>query len=523
MSPRALRLSPWLAIPLLVAALYWIIDLGVLRAGIPAPLDDTWEDGIIARLLWSGQWLRSHMLYPPLWGMRDADTLSIPVLVHGPLLPFLLAPPVRWGGPLVLDHVAWIGALFAWLTAWQVHRLASRTYGDAVGAAAALLFTLSPVVLEAVHHSLSVVAGALLLVTTFDLLSRDRPRMVLAGLCAGLGYLVRPETLLAVPLLLLLPAKPEPGDRRRFLLVFLACGSWWWWHHWEALRQPLFNLSSYTLIGYWGDRPEASVMRDFALTPERWPEVLRAQAPGLWRKWVAFFPHAAKHALEIPAAPTGWLALVGLTWALRNPRTRRSAACALMLGAIPMASMTLAAYQRLYLVPVAPLWAIAAALGARTLFERLPAWARRPRAWLGALALASLPATLVALRSEHDQARVLERWLAVDRAGLAERAASPANAGRPMFSDTPDFVAWTTGRPTLWVSREEFHRLYPGFGGATEPADASASPSAARAEASAASPVPSLPPTPRPEDLWFHVDPRNPAANLGGPVPYATR
>ena len=504
MSPRAFRLSPWLAVPLLLAACYWLFDLGVLRAGIPAPLDDTWEDGIIARLLWSGSWLRSLMLYPPLWGMRDPDTLTIPVLVHGPLLPFLLALPVKWGGPRVLDHAAWIAAAFAWLTAWQVHRLASRTYGDMVGAAASLLFTLSPVVLEAVHHSLSVVTGALLLVTTFDLMSRERPRMVLAGFTAGLGYLVRPEFLLATPVLLMLPARPEPGDRRRFLIVFLACGSWWWWHHAQAIGQPLFNLSSYTLIGYWGDRPEASVMRDFALTPERWPEALRAQAPELWHKWLAFFPHAAKKALELPTGSTGWLALVGLAWALSNPRTRRPAACALLIGAIPMASMTLTAYQRLYLVPMAPLWAIAAAFGARTLFERLPTWAHRPRAWLGALALVTLPATVLALRAEAEQARALERWLAVDRARLADRVSSAANVGRPMFSDTPDFVAWTTSRPTLWVTREEFHRLYPGFG----------SPAAAAA--------PGLPPVPFPEDLWFHVDPRDPAANLDGPIRYVT-
>lgn len=516
MLPRASRHSPWLAVPLILAALYWIVDLSVLRSGIPAPLDDTWEDGLIARLLWQGHWLRSLMLYPPLWGLRDPDTLTIPVLVHGPLLPLLFAVPVRLLGAGVLDQAGWIAASFAWLTAWRLHRLATRFYGEAVAAAAALLFTLSPVVLEAVHHSLSVITGALLLTATLDLLARDRPRMVWAGVCAGLAYLVRPETLLAVPVLAALAHPVGPGDRRRFLVVFLLCGSWWWWHHVQAVGQPLFNLSSYTLLGYWRDRPEASVLRDFSLTPERWPAVLRAALPDLWHKWIEFFPHAAKKALELPSGSTGWLALVGLLWALRNPHTRRLGMCALILGAIPMASMTLTAYQRLYLIPFAPLWALAAAVGARTTFERLPHWAHRPRAWLGALALLALPAAILALRSEHQQARLLERWLALDRRLLASRVERPGDAQRPMFSDTPDFVAWTTGRPTLWVTREEFRRLYPEW---RETADSTgASPAAIEGEPTPGTAGSGLPAPPRPEDVWFHADPRDPAANLSGPI-----
>ena len=54
-----------------------------------------------------------------------------------------------------------------------------------------------------------------------------------------------------------------------------------------------------------------------------------------------------------------------------------------------------------------------------------------------------------------------------------------------MFSDTPDFVAWTTGRPTLWITRNEYARL---------PAPATAvSASSPPARGAAA-------------DTWFHKD-----------------
>jgi len=499
MSERTGRSSTWLLGTLVFVALYWIFALGVLRTAVPAPLDDVWEDGIIARLLADGTWLRSLMLYPPLWGLRDPETLTIPVLVHGPLLPFLLVIPVQLFGTACLDGIAWFGAVAAFLTAIALFRLAARWFGDAIAAAAVCLFTVSPVVLEAVRHSLSVVVGAWLLTLTLDLLARERPRTARAGFAAGLGYLARPEMLVALPVFLLVPARPEPGSRRWFLIAFLLVGSWWWWHHANVIGNPLFNLTSTMLIGAWGDRPEASAMRDFALSPDRWSTVFRAALPGLPHKWIHNFPHAVKKALEIPTLATGWLAAVGLAAAARDPRTRRLALCALLLALVPLASMTLTTYQRLYVIPFAPLLALGAALGARTLFERLPRWAHRPRAWIGALALTVLPSIVPALSNARHESRELERWLAQDRVALASRVADPSEPPRVLFSDTPDFAAWTTGRPTLWVSREEFTRLYPGWPDTT---------SLTRP------PRDGLPARPAAEDTWFHVDPRDPGANL---------
>jgi hypothetical protein len=86
-------------------------------------------------------------------------------------------------------------------------------------------------------------------------------------------------------------------------------------------------------------------------------------------------------------------------------------------------------------------------------------------------------ATVPALQRGAREAREFAALLAVERAALASRVTPAATlprlttlglerpAGvapttpRLMFSDTPDFVAWTTGRPTVWVTRDEYARL----------------------------------------------------------------
>jgi hypothetical protein len=66
-----------------------------------------------------------------------------------------------------------------------------------------------------------------------------------------------------------------------------------------------------------------------------------------------------------------------------------------------------------------------------------------------------------------------------------------------VFSDTPDFVAWETGRPAVPMTREEFGRWYPATGNppASRPHD--------------------LPESPGPDDRWFHANPRDPSQNAG--------
>jgi hypothetical protein len=111
----------------------------------------------------------------------------------------------------------------------------------------------------------------------------------------------------------------------------------------------------------------------------------------------------------------------------------------------------------------------------------------------------ALPSAAIELKEQAREARMLERWLAVDRAGLAGSAGDGRNTRRLMFSDTPDFVAWTTGRPTVWLTRDEFGRLFSGRGGSLPPA---------------------IPRHPGPADTWFHrEDPRHSGDQAGEHLP----
>lgn len=519
--------SRWCLALLLFAALWWTLDLAVLRSGVPHPADDHWEDHLIARTLLAGGGFRSPLIYPPLWGLHDPATLTVPVLVHGPLLPLLTVPALALLGPGPIESVAPAAALAAVLALIPLFRLGARHFGPPVGAAAGLLFTLAPTTLEAVHHSGSVILGAALVTWTLDLLARPRPRAAAAGLVAGVGCLVRPEMLVALPVLMALAWSAARAGRAAsgsgaglsrtsgagigwraplalagaFALVMLP----WWIHHALVVGSPFFNLTSFTLVGFWGARPDVSVMQDFTLTPARWPAVLRAELPHMAGKWFAFAPHAVKNALFEPTGATGWLVPAGLAGAWNARRmgaagadpyaTRRLAAAACCLALIPVASMTLTSHQRLYLVPFATLYALGAAVGARVVVRALPPWADRPRAWIGMLVLLVLPSALPALKGAADEAQVLATRIAAERVELARALPSTPGAPGPprlVFSDTPDFVAWRTGLPAVWSTRAQFERLYPARG----PGDA---------------PALGLPPRARVAG-WFHDDFRDPTS-----------
>jgi len=472
MADRHPRARIWLLAVLILVALFWAFDLARLHAGVPDPLDDTWEYGVTSRHLLLGDGFRTSVIHPPLWGLRDA-ALTVPVLVHGPLLPLLFAPALALLGAGALDQVAWLAAIFALLTALLLCRLGTRHFGPAVGAAAALLFTLAPLTLRAVHHDVSLVAGAFLLLLVFDLLARDHPRPTAAAFVLGLGMLVRAEMGLALVGLSMLAG--GMGTVTLVLGMALVCGAWWW-HNWSATGSPFFNLSAYLLVGYSERWPGISVLRDFTLAPGQWPRLLLEQAPGLPQKAQANLPHALKRALLAPSALTGWLAAIGLAVGVARASTRWVAVAAFVCALVPVAVMSFTLYDSRYLVPFLPLWALSAAVGAEWLWGRLPR-VGRTRGWLLALALLMLPATVIALRQETREARALAIRLAAERATLAPRVTPAATlprltrfglerpveathaAPRLMFSDTPDFVAWTTGRPTVWVTRDEYARL----------------------------------------------------------------
>lgn len=443
----------WLAGTVAFLALFWITDLAGLRAGAPDPLDDSWEYGVVARSLLAGHGFRTAVLHPPLWSLRDsADT--VPLLVHGPLVPVLLAPLVAIAGRGVLDHVAWLAALFAALAALALRRLGERWHAAPTGTAAALAFTLSPLTIRAVHHDVALPLGAWLLALALEQLARTQPHGARAGLALGAGLLVRPEFLFALPLLALLAG----AARRRFVLVALAPLLPWMWHGWVHAGSPLFNLSAYLLVGYWGAWPEISVMRDFALPPRAWPQALAHALPGLPGKWLTFFPHALKRVLLSPSAFTGWLAPLGALLALQAPASRPLALASTALALLPLGLMTVTLFDPRYVVPFLPVFALGAARGAAELVDWLPPPSRRPRVWLTAFVVMLAVSALPALEQARREGRDARARLAVERAALAALPMAAPGAN-PVFSDTPDFVAWTLRRPALWVTRTEYEAL----------------------------------------------------------------
>lgn len=448
--PRTSRM-PWLVLAL--AAAFWCLDLLVLRSGTPDRLDDSWEYGLVAASLLEGRGFHTIVVHPPLWSLRDAVG-HVPVLVHGPLVPMLLTPVVALFGAAAIDGVAWIAALFAALAAHRTARLALRWAPPAVALAAGLLVTLSPLMIRAVHHDIALPVGAWLLALALDAVWRERPRAVVAGVAMGLGALVRPEFLLAAPVVL---AFGRAAWWRGAIAVACVVAPWGW-HGFVHAGAPFFNLSSYLTIGYWRDRPGIAVMRDFALPPSAWSAALHEALPALPEKWREFLPSAAKRLLMTPTGATGALAVLGLAFGLMDRGRRLRAAGAAGLALLPLAIMTVTLYDERYLTPLLPIFATGAAFGAHQLARHAPAWARRDRLWLGALLLLVLPSAGPALHDGWSEGRIAAQRLREERVALAARSAA-ARAQQLVYSDTPDFVAWTLRVPTVWVSEAEYARL----------------------------------------------------------------
>ena len=482
--PRASPVSPWVFGVTTFAILWWALDLLLLRSGTPDRLDDTWEYGVVARSLLQGHGFRTLVIHPPLWTLRDAAN-TVPVLIHGPLVPVLLAPFLALFGPRALDGIAWLAAAGAVAVVPSLVRLGERCGHVAIGAGAALVWTLAPLTLHAVHHDVALPIGAALLVASLELLTRPAPRPLAAGMALGLACLVRHELLGALPIAAL--AAGAPGGWWLLLGTLLPLAPWWL-HDTLATGLPLFNLSSYLMVGYWAGHPELTVLRDFSLPPARFGAMFSAWLPQGVAKWAAFAPHALKRALLAPTGALGWLAVLGAAFGIGARATRRVALLAGAIAILPIVVMSLTLYDDRYLVPFLPLYALGAARGLHALVAKLPEWARRPRFTLGLLVLVLVPVTGPAAREEAVHAREARGVLAEERSRIA--AWSAALAAAPpgtdstsvLFSDTPDLLAWTTGRPTVWLVPQEL-RLLPAVATTARPA------------------------RPDPGHVWFHVPP----------------
>jgi hypothetical protein len=503
-APRP-RDTRWRLGVLIAAAAFWIVDLGMLGAGLPHLLDDTWEYAVSAQHLLAGDGFVTRVIHPPLWSLRGAEGY-VPLLVHGPLLPLVFAGGLTLFGAAFVDHVAWLSAAFALIAALLIARLGTRLAGAPVGAAAALMFTVAPLTVQAVHHDVALTAGAALLAGAIAVLSGGRipsapgaARAALAGALVGLGMLARAEFLLLAPLLAVCAGRRAWAALGGAALIVAP----WWMHTAAAVGTPFFNLSSYLLIGYRPGSDGLAVLRDFDLTPGRWPQVLADAWPELPAKWIDALPHALKRAALAPTAAAGALATIGGIAALTQPRLRAAALVTVAATLIPLTIMTVMVYDARYVTPFLPLWTLAAAYGAATLAARLPDPLRAPRVWLALLALLVLPPGALAVREAASGRAADAATLAEGRHALAAFAPRGGETPRVMFSDTPDFAAWTTGRPTVWLSRTEHERL-PFCGAAGAGRTPAGAETAALPNLSTGAPMRALPCQGGPGDVYFH-------------------
>lgn len=469
-------------------ALWWVLVLGVLRCGVAAPLDDTWEYALTARRLAAGEGFRTTALPPPLWSLRDGHG-GVPLLVHGPMIPLLLAPFSRSAPDLPVRLLPWLAALCAALASWTLYRAVSRTRNPEIAAAAALWITLSPLTTFAVLRDPSFAIGAFWLVLAIERLAAGRA--FFSGLALGAGALVRPECALLAPLLVAL----VPRGRWWWLGGFALLEAPWLVHLSLASGAPAFNLSSYLLLSFTRAWPELSILRSFDVSIGRWPSTLVAGLPALPEKWLHALPRAGKHLLSAPAFATGWLSAIGTARVLaaRTPALPLGPGLVL-LAALPLSLMVAVQHRPEFVMTVLPVWALLAAIGLDAALARA-GW-RRPGAVVTVALLLAAPEALWTLRAQTLDARTRAAWLARDRESLEARfgtAASAEPGRRFIVSDTPGYVSWVTGRTALWLYPDELNALY-----------------AASREGRTRLPE-GFPSDRRALDTWFHADPRRPS------------
>ena len=196
---------PLAAIAVLMLALH---GLGMARTLVPA------QDGLkFLRVA------RGFQERPPIEVIRGTD--------QHPLYPGLVAlaePPVRilvGAGPTAWRVAAQIVSTVAAIaTLFPLFGLTRALFGDRPALLAALLFALLPAFGAIGHDTLSDSLALLLFVTCLrwgevGLRTGSRGAWVLAGLASGLGYLARPEILLAGVVLgfaAVLPRSAKPGS-----------------------------------------------------------------------------------------------------------------------------------------------------------------------------------------------------------------------------------------------------------------------------------------------------------------------
>ncbi len=472
-------LSPRLHVPLLAAAglvvaaafllpfravTFARADGATVRMPAPERLyhhSDAWDYLQLGRRLWQGDGFTSRFTYVPFLpesvpaGGGRAD--AFPLLWRQPGFPLLVAAAFTLaGGPDPNAYLA-LQALTLVLLPLAAYFLGRSVLSPGWAATASVWALLSPVVVGVDEPIIATTFYAVWVTLLFAVMLRARGGLgaLGAGMLVGVGALLRQETWVLLPGLML--AYVLAGERRRKRdLVILAAASVlvalpWNLRIWRITGAPLYNTGS---LLYHATRsfPDWTASRTLAVRGlHPWSFLLAHPGELLGKGALDLLRYLRDLALMPSLFLTPFLALV----VLRPPRERRARALVwggLLATGLLVLVLAPMEYSRRFLGPLIPGLAVAAAIA----LSRFP----RRRALLGGAAvvvgLATLAAAMHARRPDGSSARVaaeLNRLLSDP--GIASRI-----DGATVISDAPTLYAWIWDRPAVvWPVPEDLPRV----------------------------------------------------------------
>lgn len=437
---------PWAAAGF--GAAVWVAFRIFLGFQFPPAHSDVWDYLQLARNIAEGEGFASNFTYP--LALHYDDSPPFPTLwrvpLHSALIASLFLPtggPSMWV-PTIVTFASF--ALTAALTAMLGVRLCERS----AAGAAVILVVLSPHLLSSSLWGLTeTLYTSLLLMFAIAFLRQTPWGDRIAGICLGLSWLTRSNTLFLLPGLVLWIALVETTSWDRVkrgarILGWLAlvCSPWWV-RNVLVVGNPFANVASYLPYTFTETWPAWTLLR--TVVPPG-AELPHAPIEDLLHRGVANIWSFGVRQRFLSANPLAiGLYYFGIYWALRN---RKSNPCTWTFAAFVGASETLLMVALCFINPeiriystILPLVYLVALLPLQGSFDNTGRYAWK---FATVMVLAISLVYLGRFAVHHPNGN----WPALTPNEVAEIRSRIPSEG-VILSDTPDYLAWTLDRYTL--------------------------------------------------------------------------